>query len=398
MSRLVSPDGAVRTTRQDKADRPFLVIWEVTRACQLACAHCRATSIPDRDPDELTTAEGRAMLDDIAAWGPPRQIVVLTGGDPFQRDDLAELVRHGASTGLSMALAPSVTPRLTRDALGELREAGARAVSLSLDGASAATHDGFRGVDGVFDATWPAGHAVVELGMRLQVNTTVTRTNVSELPAMLQQVVEVGTGLWSVFFLVKTGRGTDLDALMPHEVEDVIHWLHDISHHLPVKTTEAPYYRRVAIQRSHPEARKPGRRGPVWEDLTARTREVLGTGGGERRARPPMDVNAGRGFVFVDHLGIVQPSGFLPIPVGSVRERPLREIYRDAPLLRALRDPARFGGRCGRCEYREVCGGSRSRAFAATGDPLAEDPTCVHDPGAPSRSAEPEAGEQRGRG
>lgn len=381
MTDVAIPHGAVRTTRQDKASRPFLVIWEVTRACQLACAHCRATSIPDRNPAELSTAEGRDMLDDIAAWGPPRQIVVLTGGDPFQRDDLAELVRHGASNGLSMALAPSVTPRLTAAALAELRQAGARAVSLSLDGASAATHDGFRGVDGVFDATWPAARTVVELGFRLQINTTVTRANVAELPAMLRQVVEVGTGLWSVFFLVKTGRGTELDGLEPHEVEDVIHWLHDISHHLPVKTTEAPYYRRVAIQRASATGPPPAAyRGELWHELTTATRETMGPGPGERRARPPMDVNAGRGFVFIDHLGVVQPSGFLPIPVGSVRDRPLREIYRDAPLLRALRDPSGFGGRCGRCEYREVCGGSRSRAFAATGDPLAEDPTCLYEP------------------
>jgi AdoMet-dependent heme synthase len=380
MTALASPDGAVRTLSPGRSDRPFLVIWEVTKACQLACAHCRATSIPDRNPGELSTAEGCAMLDDIAAWGPPRQIVVLTGGDPFQRGDLAELVRHGASTGLSMALAPSVTPRLTRDALVEMRDAGARAISLSLDGASAATHDGFRGVDGVFEATWPAARAVVELGFRLQINTTVTRSNVLELPAMLQRVAEVGTGLWSVFFLVQTGRGEDLDALEPAEVEDVMHWLHDISHHLPVKTTEAPYYRRVAIQRARGGAAGTPERGALWEELTARTRELMGAGTGERRARPPMDVNAGRGFVFIDHLGTVQPSGFLPIAVGSVRERPLREIYRDAPLLRALRDPSGFGGRCGRCEYREVCGGSRSRAYAATGDPLAEDPTCLYEP------------------
>ena len=326
MTDVASPRGAVRTTRQDKADRPFLVIWEVTRACELACAHCRATSIPDRNPAELSTAEGREMLDDIAAWGPPRQVVVLTG-------------------------------------------------------ASAATHDGFRGVDGVFDATWPVARTVVELGFRLQVNTTVTRANVVELPAMLRKVVDVGTGLWSVFFLVKTGRGTELDGLEPHEVEDVIHWLHDISHQLPVKTTEAPYYRRVAIQRARAADPSPTpHRGELWHELTPATRETMGPRQGERRARPPMDVNAGRGFVSVDHLGVVQPSGFLPIPVGSVRDRPLREIYRDAPLLRALRDPSGFGGRCGRCEYREVCGGSRSRAFAATGDPLAEDPTCLYEP------------------
>lgn len=382
----------VRQLRHDPAERPFIVIWEVTRACQLVCQHCRADAISDHHPLELTTAEGMRLLDDLAGLGAPRPLVVLTGGDPFERPDLEALVAHGTARGLSMSLSPSVTPRLTAPTLRRLRDAGARAVSLSLDGATAATHDGFRGVDGVFEATLEAARIVRELGLRLQINTTVTRSTVAELPDVLRRVTSFGAALWSVFFLVPTGRGEDLDALDAHETEDVLHWLHDASRLVAVKTTEAPHFRRVVLQRSgSATAARDDGAGPLYAELRDATADLLDPAGptppARRTARPPLDVNAGKGFVFVDHVGAVYPSGFLPLPVGSVRHAPLTTIYRDAPLMRQLRDPDGFGGRCGACEFRTVCGGSRSRAYATTSDPLAEEPVCSYVPGSASVGA-----------
>ncbi len=371
----------VRTLHQDVNERPFIVIWEVTRACGLVCAHCRADARIDRDPLELTTAEGKRLFDELAAYGPPRPVVVLTGGDPFERPDLAELVRYGTGVGLHIPLSPSVTPRLTRSVVAELREAGASAISISLDGSSAATHDGFRGVAGVFDATLRAAADVIAVGCRLQINTTVTAENVLELPAILRKVIDTHAGLWSVFFLVSTGRASTMSSLTAEEVEEVLHWLHDVSDLVAIKATEAPHYRRIAIQRSLAddiEVEFPP--GELRRRLQAATATLVGPSDHRRRPRPSLDVNAGRGFAFIDHVGRVHPSGFLPIPAGSVREQHFAEIYRDSPLLRSLRSPDGFGGRCGRCQYRYQCGGSRSRAYAAYGDPLAEDPTCAFDP------------------
>ena len=383
----VAQSRPVRFMRHDASERPFIVIWEVTRACQLVCTHCRADAIRTRNPFELTTDEGRHLLDDLASFGTPRPLVVLTGGDPFERPDLPELVAHGTRIGLNMALSPSVTDRLTRSVLEELHEAGAKAVSLSLDGATAHSHDSFRGVEGVFDATLDAARTVTEIGFRLQINTTVTRGNVLELPRMLKHVLGLGASLWSVFFLVPTGRGKDLQPLTAGEAEEVLHWLHDVSDLVAIKTTEAPHYRRIAIQRAGFDAGGVSELddafpiGPLRSQLRADTTELLsGQEPRRRRPRPPIDVNSGRGFAFVDHVGVVYPSGFLPTAVGSVRKKSFPEIYRGSELLQSLRNPDTFGGRCGRCEFRSVCGGSRSHAYATTGDPLAEDPSCAYEP------------------
>lgn len=372
--------GAVRLLRHDPGERPFIVIWEVTRACQLACVHCRADAIRHRDPLELDTDRGKELLADLAAFGTPRPLVVLTGGDPLERPDLADLVSYGTSLGLSVALSPSVTPRLTRAALADLAAAGAKAVSISLDGATAESHDGFRKVDGVFAATMDALTDVRELGMRLQINTTVTADTAWELPEILRIVLGAHASLWSVFFLVPTGRGAQLSPLSPQQEEDVLHWLYDVSTLVAVKTTEAPQFRRIALQRAHGRAAAPATDLGRW--LAAQAAAMLSEAPITRPRRPPIDVNSGRGFAFIDHRGTVFPSGFLPQPVGSLHERPFAEIYRTAPLLRALRDPQQLGGKCGICEFRDVCGGSRSRAFAETGDPLAEDPSCTYLPAA----------------
>ena len=384
----------VRQFHHDIDQRPFLVLFETTRACDLACIHCRAEAQPVCDPDELSTAEVTAVLDDLASAGPPRPIVVLTGGDPFKRADLLELVADGSSLGLAMAVSPSGTPLVTEVNLAGVRAAGAGVVSFSLDGAGPATHDAFRGVPGSFALTVDACRAARRVGLRLQVNSTLTAATVDELPEMVQLVRDLDAGLWSVFFLVPTGRGRRLGGLDPEETEDVLHLLAEASSTVTLKTTEAPQYRRVLHERTTSDVGRLGEgRGALYRRLHHRLHEALvsvppagrrpgsgGRGSGASR-RAPLAVGDGSGVVFVSHVGEVFPSGFLPLAVGNVRERPLTEIYRASPLLRALRDRDGFGGRCGRCEFRGVCGGSRAQAFAATGDPLGADPTCPYQPG-----------------
>lgn len=379
---LIAPTG-VRMLHQDTGDRPFIIFWEVTRACGLACRHCRANAMPLRDPLELTTQEGFDLIDDIVAYGPPRPILVITGGDPFERDDLCELVTHATSQGLHVALSPSVTPRLTRDRLTALRAAGARALSLSLDGARPETHDRVRGIDGVHHNTLAAAATARELGYRLQINTTVTLDNVGELPDVLAWVIDAAVSLWSVFLLVPTGRGALLAGLDADQVEEVLHWLHDIGELVPVKTTEAPHFRRIAMQRAQVEVGDLDHAfpvGPLRKQLRERTRALVADSHPHRHRRAPLSVNAGRGVAFVDHHGMIYPSGFLPLEVGSVRDQQLSKWYRESQVLRSLRNPDGFTGKCSVCEFRDVCGGSRSRAYAASGNPLGEDPSCAYVP------------------
>lgn len=366
----------VRMQRHDVGERPFIVIWEVTRACQLACKHCRADAIERRDPLELTLQQGKALLDQIASFPKPHPIVVLTGGDPFEREDLADLTAYGTSIGLSVALSPSVTPNLTTERLTAMHQAGAKAISLSLDGASPQTHDAFRGFSGTYQETLVAAGRVRAEGLRLQINSTVTRQTVAELPKLLGDVIDLGAALWSVFFLVPTGRGQQLQTLSAAQTEDVLWWLAEVSKYIAIKTTEAPHYRRVVLQRARGEEPE---HGALYAELMAATADVLqGRPTRERPARPPIDVNAGRGFVFIDHQGWVYPSGFLPHRAGNVKQHGLPDIYRDSEVMRDLRNPQRFSGKCGTCEFREVCGGSRSHAYAVTGDALASDPSCVY--------------------
>lgn len=390
-ARLEVPE--VRHLHYDLDERPFLVLFETTRACDLACSHCRAEAQSEPDPLELTTAEVTGVLDDLAGTGSPRPIVVLTGGDPFKRADLTGLIAHGSASGLAMAVSPSGTPLATEANLVAVRAAGAGAVSFSLDAPDADTHDAFRGVPGSFELTVDACRAARRVGLRLQVNSTITAATVDTLPEMARLVRELGAGLWSVFFLVSTGRGRQLGALGPDEIEDVLHLLADASASMALKTTEAPQFRRVLHQRAVAGPANPaGERGPLYYRLHDRLMAVLDETAGlspyrpvhgndpTRSRRAPLAVGDGSGVVFVSHVGDVFPSGFLPLPVGNVRDPPLPAIYRNSPVLRALRDRDRLGGKCGRCEFRQSCGGSRSQAFAATGDPMAEDPNCSYRP------------------
>jgi radical SAM protein len=350
---------------------PFIVIWETTRACALACVHCRAEAIPHRSPEELTTEEARRLIDRVAAFGDPPPILVLTGGDPLRRPDIVELVAHGARRGLSVSLTPSGTGAVTEARLEALRDAGLSRLAVSLDGATAATHDAFRQVVGSHHHTLRIVERARRLGIPLQINTTVCRRTAGELPALAAQMEEFGVVLWALFFLIPVGRARASQGLSAREIEDVLGWTADLAGRAPfgIKTTEAPHWHRVLAQRREGAAgTRPAREGT----------------GPDRIGRAGRSVTDGNGFVFIDHVGRICPSGFLPMPAGNVRADDLVTVYREDPLFTALRDPARLGGRCGRCEFRERCGGSRARAFAATGDPLAEDPGCAWEPGAPS--------------
>ncbi len=350
----------------DTDERPFVLIWELTQACELACKHCRAEAEPDCHPDELTTEEGKELLDQAAAFG-DGQLVVLSGGDPLARDDVTELVDYGTNRGLRMTMTPSGTNSLTPGRIQELSEAGLRRMAVSLDGASAATHDEFRQETGSFEQTIAAARAASEAGLPLQINTTVCQETVEELPALCELVADLGAVLWSVFFLVPVGRGAVLEPITPARAEAVMEWLCEIQSDTPfgIKTTEAPHYRRVALQQQA-DSEDPGPTGD-----SGKPADGIG-----RRA----GITAGDGFAFVSHLGDLYPSGFLPKPAGNVRDDSLVDLYRNSELFQQLRDPDALQGKCGACPYRNVCGGSRSRAYAHTGDPLESDPLCAFVP------------------
>jgi len=341
-------------TDMDTSRRPLVLVWELTQACELACEHCRADARPERHPDELSTAEGKQLLDRAREFG-EGQLVVLSGGDPCKRPDLVELVEYGTDIGLAVTLTPSGTSALTRTVIDDLASAGLRRLALSLDGASADAHDAFRGEEGSFEQTVAAARAARDAGLPLQINTTVCDWTIEELPAVRTLVADLGAVLWSVFFLVPVGRGRVLDPVSPQRADAVMDWLADVSESEPfaLKTTEAPQYRRVQAQRT-------------------------GNDGGDSPARP--GVIAGDGFAFVSHTGELYPSGFLPESAGNVREDHLVSLYRDSRLFEQLRDRDALKGKCGACPYRHVCGGSRSRAFAYTGDPLESDPLCPYVP------------------
>jgi AdoMet-dependent heme synthase len=354
-------DAATPGPLVDFGQSPFLVIWEVTRACALACLHCRADAIARRDPRELTTDEGFRLIDQVRSFGTPSPLLVLTGGDPMWRKDLAELVGYARNAGLSVALTPSGTAMATRRRLEELKAAGLSRIAVSLDGPNPETHDAFRRVKGSYANTMKIIDAAVDLGLPLQINSTISRRTLPTLQAMAARVAELPLVLWAVFFLVQTGRGAGLEQITAEECEEVLAYLDDMAQRVlfGIKTTEAPHYRRVQSQRAIANPRAP------------RTTRGL---------RAPRAVNDGNGFVFVDHIGHICPSGFLPLARGNVREGTLVATYREDDVFRRLRDAGALGGRCGRCEFRELCGGSRSRAFAATGDAFAEDLLCAFQP------------------
>jgi len=357
----------------DLDSRPILVFWEATKACGLACRHCRAEALREAAPGELDDREARALLDSLTAFGEPRPVLVATGGDVLARRGLDGLVDHARGLRIPVALAPSVTPLLTAARIGAMNLRGVRIASISLDGAEPATHDGIRGVPGHHAETLAAIRRLRAHGVGVQVNTVVMRETVEELPSILRQARDAGATIWELFFLVHVGRGRALGELSPEENEDVCHFLVDASRYgLVLRTVEAPFFRRVVAQRRDGVA---GTRGPLYRRLAARLRDELGEPQAPSKAQTK-GTRDGRGIVFVGHDGAIQPSGFLPLALGNVREDALAPVYRDHPLLRRIR-AADFSGPCGSCAFRELCGGSRARAYAASGDPLASDPACL---------------------
>ena len=382
MTMPVSSPHAVRF-----AQRPMLVFWETTRSCLLACRHCRASAVPHSLPGELSSEEGRDLIAQVEGFGRPYPILVLTGGDCLMRRDLFDLVGAAVSRKIPVCLSPSVTPLLTNEAIDRIAASGVRAVSISLDGANPSTHDGIRGIPGHFEATLQSIGRFVEAGVTVQVNTTVMSTNVEELSDLAVYLAGGGVRMWEVFFLVQVGRGEAVDQVTPEEHDDVCQFLYDASHYgFVVRTVEAPFFRRVVALRN---SGVPAPARPLYRRLSMQLVERLGVATGRPRAHTAA-TRDGKGIVFVAHDGDVYPAGFLPLPLGNLRDQSLAQIYRDDPLLRSIR-AARFIGRCGRCEYADLCGGSRARAYAASGDPLGEDPACPYEPAAVDQRTETSA-------
>lgn len=348
---------------------PLLVIWEVTRACALACRHCRASAIDQRHPDELSLDEGKALLEEIKEMGTP--IVVLTGGDPIQRSDLEDLIAHGKSLGLRMGTIPAGTPRLSRERLASLKAAGVDQVAFSIDAATADRHDAFRRVPGSFDLTLQGARWARELEIPLQINTVFSRNNAEDFDAIADLVASLGIVFWEVFFLVPTGRGSELQGCDAAETEALFAKLHQRSLTAPyvIKVTEAQHYRRYLHQQKQQAGDRAAPAAPPSAGPTGHPAPAIGASA--------KVVNAGNGFCFVDHTGNICPSGFLSEPRGNVRQHRITEVYREDAFFTRLRNPRLLKGKCGRCEYRAICGGSRSRAHAVFGDAFAEEPTCI---------------------
>lgn len=338
---------------------PLVVIWEVTRACGLACFHCRASAQPQRNPLELDTVEAKKLIDDIAQLDPP--IFIFTGGDPLKRPDIYELVEYAASKDLHPAMTPSTTPLLNPESLLRLKRAGLSRLALSLDGPTPELHDSFRGVPGSFVNTLDAMYRANAIGLPVQINTTVSRRNLTELQNILSVVRNFRIVMWSLFFMVPTGRAETVDLPSPKEFESAFAEIYRLAQGVPfkVKTTEAQHYRRYLLQQ------RPGK-----------DREKMLANG----VPGILPINEGKGFMFISHTGEVQPSGFLPLSAGNVRHASVRDIYRDSELFRNLRDTDNLQGKCGDCEFREICGGSRARAYALSGNAFAEDPSCIYIP------------------
>jgi radical SAM protein len=349
---------------------PFTIAWEVTRACAYACVHCRADAQHKRDPNELDTEEALGLIDRLSEFGSP--ILVFTGGDPMMRRDLFELIAYANAKGLRCSLTPTATALPTEARLQKAREAGVRRLALSLDAPSPEVHDAFRQVAGSWERTMRILKNAQAAGLSAQVNTTVSKHNLALLPDMVPFIEEVGAVQWSVFFLVPTGRAQVPWMISAEEHEQVFNWLYDLSKEAPfdIKATAAPMYRRVAIQRKRAEE---GNGKPV-------TFQGAGFQYADGLHRPTKGVNDGNGFLFISHLGEIMPSGFLPISAGNVREDDVVRVYREHPLFTDLRDVSKLKGKCGLCEYRDVCGGQRGRAYGVTGDYLAPDPGCVYEP------------------
>ena len=359
-----SPSLTMDPRRYDFARNPMLVYWEMTQACMLACRHCRAEAIPSPHPLELTPIESMGLLAQIAGFGDPLPHLILTGGDPLSRKDLFQVIDHARAMGLEVSITPSATPALTPEALNRLRSHGVQSLGLSLDGSTAARHDNVRAVPGCFDRTIDIAREAGRLGLPIQINTLVAQETADDLPAIYELLKTFPVMRWSLFFLISMGRGKALQEVSPGHAEEIMNWVLDLVPQAPfaVKTTEAPSYRRLALSRMQRSGKSAA--------------EIKGSA-----VYRGFQIRDGHGIVFVSNQGDIYPSGFLPLSGGNVRTHSLAEVYRQAPLFQGLHTPQNFHGRCGECQYGCVCGGSRARAFAHTGDALGSDPLCLYQPG-----------------
>ena len=352
----------VRQARWEYRDfnkSPMIAFYEVTQACGLACKHCRACAQTASHPAELSNRDSFKLIDQLAEFPQP-PMLVLTGGDPLCRSDIFELINYATVMGLKVSITPSATPLVTHGAIRRFAAAGIHRMAISIDGATAVAHDAVRGLTGCFQRSIEILRAASEAGIATQINTTLTPENVSNIDEMADLFAGLGITLWSVFFLVPVGRAATSDRLSADECEQAFELLSRQSQSQPymIKTTEAPHFRRFMIQ----------------------YRKERVENGSRRPSYAPLGVNDGKGIVFVSHTGIVHPSGFLPLICGVFPQQNVVDIYQNSPVFRALRDSNRLEGKCGRCEFRNVCGGSRARAYALTGNMFAEEPDCAYAP------------------
>lgn len=362
--------GSMRTRMQGRTDfqrSPLIVFYEVTKACDLVCQHCRACAQPGADPNELTTVESLRLIDQLARFPEP-PLLVISGGDPLKRGDVFQLIEHAVATGLETAITPSPTPLVTTEAIQRLKRSGIARMAVSVDGADAETHDRIRGVAGSFAMTRRMLRDALECGIPVQVNTTLTPHSYGQLEDIADMLAEYKIVLWSLFLIIPVGRATEALRLTGDQYEAAFQrlWALSNKHAFAIKTTEGMHYRRYVLQRRKQE----GDHGTARQSAR----------GGWAHGFP--GVNDGRGVLFVSHTGMIHPSGFLPMVCGMFPFNDVVDVYQRSPIFQRLRDADSFGGKCGVCEYRHICGGSRARAYAVTGDPYAAEPDCVYIPGA----------------
>lgn len=350
--------------------RVRVVMWELTRACKLGCVHCPIGAQPRRSPLELSTYEAYKTIDQIVSLNPDE--VIITGGDPFERSDLYQLIDYGRRRGLAASLTVSPTPALTGAAIGKLKRNGLARLVIGLDSSSPEKHDAGRAISGQFGSTLLAIRWARTAELPVEVNTLLNPRNVRELQTVAELLGDVDVHRWNIYFLVPVGNARNGDMLTANEVEDVFERIYDLSKRVPfpIRTFEAPHYRRFALQKAVEERQ---RKIDHYFDP-----QVDGIAIGDDSSRAAVAVN---NYLYISHTGEVSVSPFLPLTAGNVRYQPLATVYQYGELFAAVRDEVNLKGKCGRCEFRTVCGGSRARAFAASGDLFASDPLCAYQPG-----------------
>ncbi|MGC9134004.1 TIGR04053 family radical SAM/SPASM domain-containing protein [Caldisphaera sp.] len=367
-------------------EKPILIFWETTKACGLACKHCRAEAITKPLPNELSHEESIKLIDQISEFGRPSPILVLSGGDPLMRNDIWELIEYAKEKGIVTALSPSVTPLLNDNTIEKISKYGVSSVSISIDSPYKEIHDKIRGIPGTWDRSIEVVRKMNEKGIKVQINTSVMKSTVEGLPDMVDLLINrLNVRVWEVFYLIPVGRGKFDEDLTKNEWEDVSSFLYEASkYNITIRTSEGPIFRRVtwlykSLERKGIDHEKIIKHGKLYYDLVSRLREKLGKPKNESKAETH-GTRDGRGIVFVSHDGYVYPSGFLPYPAGNIKTRSIIDIYRNSELFKKLRS-SQIKGKCGLCEFKNMCGGSRARSFAYTGDPLDEDPSCLYNPG-----------------